>query len=136
MSKPRELTPKMIVRKFYEEVINRRDLDAIDRLLTDDFRHNGERRGRTGQRQAVEAFFTAFSDLRHEILIILAEDELVSAHQRWSGTFDGTFMGHAPNGRLVSFTSTAVIKVRHEQIAEAWDVTDIGLAAQLDRTDR
>ena len=41
--------------------------------------HNGDARGRRGQRQAVEAFLTAFPDLRHEILIILAQAELVNA---------------------------------------------------------
>ncbi len=127
----RDPDPETIVRDFYEEAINRRDLGAIDRLLTDDFVHNGEARGRPGQRQAVEAFLTTFPDLHHEILIILAEGDLVSAHQRWTGTMDGPFMGHAPNGRLVSFTSTAILKIRGDQIAEAWDVTDIALAAQL-----
>lgn len=127
----READPKTIVRDFYDEVINRRDLDAIDRLLTDDFRHNGEARGRSGQRQAVSQFLTGFPDLRHEILIILAEGDLVSAHQRWTGTFDGTFMGHPPTGRAVSFTSTAILQVRRGQIAQAWDVVDIALAAQL-----
>jgi predicted ester cyclase len=129
---PRAPDPKAIVRDFYEEVINGRNLGAIDRLLTRDFRHNGEERGRAGQRQAVEEFLTGFPDLRHEILIILAEGDLVSAHQRWTGTVDGTFMGHAPNGRVVSFTSTAILRVRGSEIAEASDVTDIGLAAQLD----
>ena len=123
--------PKTIVRDFYEQAINQRDLGAIDRLLTDDFRHNGEACGRAGQRQAVEAFLTAFPDLRHEILIILSEGDLVSAHQRWTGTFEGTFLGHQPNGRSVSFTSTAILKVGGGQIAEAWDVVDIALAAQL-----
>lgn len=63
----RDPGPKIIIRDFYEQVINRRDLNAIDQLLADDFRHNGEARGRSGQRQAVEAFLTAFPDLRHEI---------------------------------------------------------------------
>jgi len=129
---PRDPDTKIIVCDFYDEVINRRNLGAIDRLLTDDFRHNGEARGRTGQRRAVNEFLTAFPDLRHEILIILAEGDLVSAHQRWTGTLEGTFMGHAPNGRLVSFTSTAILQVRGDQIAQAWDVVDIALAAQLD----
>ena len=125
------IDPKTIVRDFYEEAINRRDLRAVDRLLAEDFRHNGEGRGRAGQRQAVAAFLTAFPDLRHEILIILAEGGLVSAHQRWTGTFEGEFLGHKPNGRRVSFTSTAILKVRGGLIAEAWDVVDIALAAQL-----
>lgn len=129
---PRGPDPKTVVRDFYDEVINRGDVGAIDRLLTEDFRHNGEARGRTGQRQAVEDFLTGFPDLRHEILIILAEGDLVSAHQRWTGTFDGTFMGRAPTGRLVSFTSTAILQVRSYQIAQAWDVVDIALAAQLE----
>lgn len=77
------------------------------------------------------AFLDAFPDLRHDILIILGEGDLVSAHQKWTGTFDGQFMGHAPNGRLVSFTSTAILQVRGNQIAQAWDVIDIALAAQL-----
>lgn len=123
--------PKAIVRQFYEEAINRRDLGAVDRLLAEDFRHNGDERGRSGQRQAVNAFLTAFPDLRHEILIILAEGDLVSAHQRWTGTFGGPFMGHPPSGRRVSFTSTAILRVSDGRIAEAWDVVDIALAAEL-----
>ncbi len=77
---PHDPDPKSVVREFYERAINRRDLSAVDALLTDDFRHNGERRGRTGQREAVSAFLSAFPDLRHQILIILAEGDLVSAH--------------------------------------------------------
>lgn len=129
MTKP--IQPKQLVRRFYAEAINDRDPGAIDRLLTEDFRHNGEERGRSGQRIAVAAFLAGFSDLRHEILIILAEGDLVSAHQRWSGTHDGPFMGSPPSGRKVSFTSTAILRVRGGEIAEAWDVTDIGLAGQL-----
>ena len=128
---PRRPDPKTIVRLFYEQAINRRDPGAIDRLLAENFRHNGEERGRAGQLQAVNAFLSAFPDLRHEILIILAEGELVSAHQRWTGTFGGPFMGHAPNGRTISFTSTAILRVSDGRIAEAWDVVDIALAAQL-----
>jgi predicted ester cyclase len=128
---PASYDPKTVVRDFYEQAINRRDLGAVDRLLTRDFRHNGENRGREGQRQAVAAFLTAFPDLRHEILIILAEGDLVSAQQQWTGTMAGPFMGHAPNGRAISFASTAILKIRDGCIAEAWDVIDIGLAAQL-----
>ena len=123
--------PKTVISDFYDEVINRRNVGAIDRLLTEDFRHNGEARGRAGQRQAVSDFLTGFPDLRHEILIMLSEGELVSAYQSWTGTFDGPFMGHQPTGRRVSFTSTAILQVHGGRIAQAWDVVDIALAAEL-----
>ena len=55
---------KELVRRFYAEVINGRDVDAIDALLAVDFIHDGERRGRDGQKPAVRAFLDGFSDPR------------------------------------------------------------------------
>jgi len=123
---------KELVRRFYAEAINDRDLDAVDRLLGEDFTHDGERRGRAGQRQAVAAFLDGFSDLRNEILLILAEDDLVAAHQRWTGTQDGEFLGFPPSGRPVEFTSTAVLRIADGLIVAAWDQVDLlGLTQQL-----
>lgn len=123
---------KDLVRRFYAEAINGRDLDAVDRLLSEDFRHDDEKRGRAGQRAAVAAFLDGFSDLRNEILLILAEDDLVAAHQRWTGTHDGEFLGFAPSGRRVEFTSTAVLRVAGGLIVAAWDQVDmLGLTRQL-----
>lgn len=126
---------KDLVRRFYAEAINGRDLDAVDRLLSEDFTHDGEARGRSGQRQAVAAFLGGFSDLRNEVLLILAEDDLVAAHQRWTGTHDGEFLGFAATGHAVEFTSTAVLRVENGLIAAAWDQVDLlGLTRQLEAT--
>lgn len=124
--------PKELVRRFYREAINKRDLSAVDRLLSTGFVHNGEARGRDGQRAAVQAFLEGFSDLRNEILLILAEGDLVAAHQRWTGTNDGAFLGAPATGKPVEFTSTAVLRVSDGEIAEAWDEVDmLGLTSQL-----
>jgi predicted ester cyclase len=121
-----------LARRFYAEAINGRDSGACDRLLTRGFVHNGEGRGRGGQRAAVDYFLAAFPDLRHEVELILAEGDLVAAHQRWRGTHGGEFMGVAATGRAVDFTSTAVLRIEGGQIAEAWDEVDVaGLMAQL-----
>jgi steroid delta-isomerase-like uncharacterized protein len=123
---------KQLVRRFYAEAIDGRDLGAVERLLAEDFTHDDERRGRAGQRQAVAAFLDGFSDLRNEILLILAEGDLVAAHQRWTGTHDGEFLGIAPTGRRVAFTSTAVLRIADGLIAAAWDEVDLlGLTRQL-----
>ena len=121
-----------LVRRFYAEAINGRDLSAIDRLLAEDFTHDDETRGREAQRAAVAAFLEAFSDLHNEILLILAEGDLVAAHQRWTGTHDGEFIGMPPTDRRVEFTSTAVFRVRDGLIVAAWDEVDLlGLTGQL-----
>jgi predicted ester cyclase len=101
-------------------------------LLSVDFVHNGEPRGRVGQRQAVDYFLAAFPDLTNEIELILAEDDLVAAHQRWTGTHEGEFLGVEPSGRRVEFSSTAVLRVRDGLIARAWDEIDAaGILQQL-----
>jgi len=123
---------KELVRRFYREAIVERDSSACERLLSVDFVHNGEPRGRAGQRQAVDYFLAAFPDLEHEITLILAEDDLVAARQRWSGTHGGEFLGVEASGKQVEFTSTAILRVRDGLISQAWDELDSGaILAQL-----
>jgi predicted ester cyclase len=131
--RPGELAAcKELVARFYEEVINGRDAGGVERLLSEDFVHNGERRGRDGQRRAVQEFLDAFPDLRTESELILAEGDLVAAHQRWSGTHEGTIAGVEPTGRRVEFTSTAILRIHGGLITEAWDEVDLaGLLGQL-----
>jgi steroid delta-isomerase-like uncharacterized protein len=125
---------KDLVRRFYREAINERDSGACERLLSEDFVHNGEPRGRAGQRQAVDYFLAAFPDLRNEIELILAEDDLIAAHQRWSGTHSDEFLGVEATGQRVEFTSTAVLRVRDGLISQAWDEMDTGtIIKQLSR---
>ena len=113
------------MRRFYAEAINGRDLDAVTRLLTEGFTHDGNQLGSAGQREVVAGFLNGFSDLRNEILIILGEDDLVAAHQRWTGTHDGEFAGVPASGNAVDFTSTALLRIEDGQIAEAWDEVDM-----------
>ena len=102
---------KELVRRFYREAIVERDSSACERLLSVDFVHNGETRGRAGQRQTVDYFLVAFPDLGHEIELLFGEGDLVAAHQRWAGIHGGEFLGVAATGRRIEFTSTAILRV-------------------------
>ncbi|MGA7396864.1 MAG: ester cyclase [Solirubrobacterales bacterium] len=121
-----------LVQRFYEEAINKRDETACARLLTDDFVHNNQFRGREGQQGAVDEMLAAFPDLAVRIMMTVAEDDKVAAHQRWRGTHHGTFLGIEPSGNKVEFTSTAILLIHGGLIAQAWDEIDLmGLALQL-----
>jgi len=121
-----------LVERFYREGINERRLDLIDELITEDFVHNGQSRGREGQRRVYEEFLTAFPDLQTEIVEIFAADALVAVHRRWTGTHAGTFEGVEATGRKVDFQSTAILKIRDGRIAEYHGVLDmLTLMAQL-----
>ena len=123
---------KEAVRSFYAEAINGRDTYACERWLSKGFVHNGVKRGREGQRDVVAYFLAAFDPLRHEILLLLADGDLVAAHQRWSGRQVGEFLGCPASGRQITFTSTAILRVAGGEISEAWDEMDSGtIRAQL-----
>ena len=121
-----------VVRRFYAEAINGRDVSACNRLLTADFVHEGVQRGREGQREAVEVFLGAFDPLDHTIDAIFGDGELVCARQTWRGRHVGNFFGVPASGKDATFTSTAVLRVRDGLIAEAWDQMDLfGLFGQI-----
>ena len=58
-----------IVRRLWDVVWNRGELDAIDDLVDDDFTNFGIRRsgGRAAMRHIVTVWRTAFPDLRYDI---------------------------------------------------------------------
>ena len=121
-----------LVERFYEEVVNERRLETIDELLSEEFVHNGEPRGREGQRRTYEEFFTGFPDLKSEVVEIFASGDKVAVHRRWTGTHEGTFQGVEPTGRSVEFESTAILGVRDGQITDYRGVVDLlGLLEQL-----
>lgn len=119
-----------LVERFYDEVINERRLEVIDELISDDFVHNGEHRGRVGQRAVYEAFLSSFPDLKSEVLEIFASGGKVAVHRRWTATHQGAFNGIAPTGRPVDFQSMAMITIRNGQIAEYHGVLDLFTAMQ------
>jgi predicted ester cyclase len=123
---------KEVVRSFYAEAINSRDTYACERWLAKGFVHNGVKRGREGQREVVAYFLAAFEPLRHEIPLLLAEGDLVAAHQRWRGRQVGEFLGCPASAREIAFTSTAVLRIAGGEIAQAWDEMDTGaIVAQM-----
>jgi len=121
-----------IAAEFYEQVINNRDIDTIDKFLTDDFIHNGVSRGISGQRAAVEMFLNAFSPLVNTIEISFSSGELVCVHENWKGIHTGEFMGVAATGKNVEWSSTAILKFSGGKICRAWDENDfLGLFQQI-----
>ena len=126
------MTNKEVVIRFYEIAFGEKDAAKSSLLLTEDFIHNGEKKGRDGQAQIVKYFNNAFPDMFHTIDMIFVEGKYVTARQSWSGTHKGEFGGVQPTGKVITFDSTAILKVENELIAEAWDCFDMyGIYKQM-----
>jgi hypothetical protein len=119
---------KQLVVRWFEEVWNRGNRDAIPELLhSDGVLHDGAR-DLLGPRD----FFVFYDDLRTQFadfritpVVILAEDDLVCMH--WSADFR-----HKQSGKAMHISGTSVVRVEADRFVEAWQNWDAaGLQAQL-----
>ena len=60
--------------------------------------------GGTGYLSVVDLMRKSFSDIRWDMVDMVAEDDKVAVSWICSGTHDGDFMGLAPTGKKVSFS--------------------------------
>jgi steroid delta-isomerase-like uncharacterized protein len=119
---------KALVTRYYDEVLNQRDLAALDDLLAPDFASwlpDGTQLGRAEYRDAVMASHQAFPDLVVVVLDQLAEGDKVATRWRASGTHRGLFAGIAATGRPVTITAMHLHRVADGQLIEHWEEIDL-----------
>jgi steroid delta-isomerase-like uncharacterized protein len=128
---------KQLVRRLYEELFNRGNLDAADELVASDYvRHDlrpGEApAGPAGQKAGAEKFRAAFADLRMDVEALVAEGDLVAARWTMLGTHTGAWGGIAPTGRSIRLSGVNFFRIADQKIAEIWNLRDdFGLREQL-----
>jgi hypothetical protein len=107
---------KALVRRLVDEFINGGKLDLLEELFAPELVEP--------VRQADTSFRAAFPDWREEIVDLVAEGDKVAARFRCSDTFQGEFMGAAPNGRRQEVDEVYFLRVRDGRIVEYWGLED------------
>jgi steroid delta-isomerase-like uncharacterized protein len=114
---------------FYDEVFRRRNVDAVDELLTDDFMEHIPAPGQGTDRQAAKGFIgqmlQAFPDLDLTIENQIAEGDTVAAVATMTGTHKGDFLGAPATGRQVSVTFMDTARVRDGKFSDHWGLVDL-----------
>jgi steroid delta-isomerase-like uncharacterized protein len=119
---------KALVTRYYDEVLNQRNLAALDDLLAPNFASwlpDGTRLGRVEYRDAVVASHQAFPDLVVEVLDQLAEGDKVATRWRASGTHRGPFAGIPATGRPVRITAMHLHRVVDGKLTGHWEEIDL-----------
>src|SRR5215218_10232744 len=120
---------KALVRRFTEEVYNRRNLDAADELLAPDFvdygAPPGEDAGIEGYKLAVATEQAASSDLHFSIEEQIAEGDKVVSRVVGSGSVDqGELKGVAPTGVRITIENISINRVVEGKIVDERTVSD------------
>jgi predicted ester cyclase len=132
---------KSVVRRFYEELWNGRDLSVADEIFADDCvthqlqsgaETEGVRRGPAEVKHHVAAWLEGFPDLRFGVEELVAEGDLVVSRAVMRGTHAGAWLGIAPTGRRVSIRMSVTHRIASGKIVEDWVLVEaLGFFQQL-----
>ncbi|MBO8191202.1 ester cyclase [Streptomyces oryzae] len=127
---------KLVVSRFFEEVINANNLDAADGLCTSDYREHDPGLSSydldlAQAKQENSEIIAAFNP-RITVESLIAEGDLVACRMTYQGRHTGTYKGLEPTGREFAGTAHATFRCQGGKIAEAWwNWDDLGVLRQL-----
>lgn len=117
--------------RWFEEVWNNRREDAIDEMLAEDVVGHGlnDAEGRTVSgkdsfKNLHRAFLVAYPDFKITVEDVITEGDKMAARCRVSGTHAGDGLGVAPTDQRVEFSGMIMVRVKDDQIVEAWNEFD------------
>jgi steroid delta-isomerase-like uncharacterized protein len=128
---------KITVRRGFEELFTRGQLDIADEVFSQDYvGHDAtmprDIRGPSEAKQLVQMYRSAFPDLKMIVEEQLAEGDLVATRFTASGTHRGELMGIAPTGAKVTVTGVTVDRMKDGKSVESWTSYDaLGMLRQL-----
>ena len=127
---------KAVLRRFYEEVWNEGNLDAIDEIISPNFTTHTPQPGispdREGVKQFVTAYQSAFPDVHVRVEDQVAEGDKVVTRFSAHATHQGELMGIPATGKEINITGIGLFRVEGGQIVEGWTEFDrMGMMQQL-----
>jgi steroid delta-isomerase-like uncharacterized protein len=123
MSSETELN-KSVIRRFVDEVQNKKDWDVYDELNGPEFVNHSAPPGipsdREGGKIYLGAFLNAFPDCRFTVDDMIAEGDQVVTKKTFTGTHEAEFAGIPPTGKRVTLQFVDIMRVRDGRIVEHW----------------
>jgi predicted ester cyclase len=127
---------KTSVRRFYDEVFNKKNRAAIDEFIdpnrVDHAAPPGTPGGLAGAKQTIGMYLTAFPDLHFTVEDMIAEGDKLVARLTVRGTQQGAFMGIPPTGKHVTVTAIDISRMAGGKSVEHWiEMDTLGMMQQL-----
>ncbi|MFE9771409.1 ester cyclase [Streptomyces sp. NPDC005931] len=127
---------KIVVRRFFDEVVNTKNLDLADELCTDGYREHDPglssydldlAQAKQENGEVMDAF-----NPRLTVESMIAEGDLVTCRISYRGRHTGPYQGMEPTHREFSGTGHATFRFEGGKVAESWwNLDDLGLLRQL-----
>jgi len=127
---------KALVRRFYEEVFNHKNMAGIDAFVDpNSIEHAlppGMPGGIKGSKQFIGMYLAAFPDLHLTVEDQVAEADKVTTRWTSRGTHQGELMGIPPTGKHVTVTGIDINRFEDGKSVEHWlNMDNLGMLQQL-----
>ena len=128
---------KAVVRRFYEEVMNKGNLDVLDEVMEEDFDDHGEAlfgspHGRAMLRGGIQMAHTMVSDMSVKLEDMVASGDMVGVRGSMSCRATGNFMGLEPSGNELAWKGIAMFRLKDGKITQRWFNSDsLSIMTQL-----
>jgi steroid delta-isomerase-like uncharacterized protein len=115
---------KAVVRRFIEEVQNKKNMELFDELNAEDFVNLSAPPGvpsdREGGKMFLGGFLSAFPDSQVTIDEMIAEGDRVATKKTFTGTHTGAGIGIPPTDKRVTIQYVDILRLRDGRIIEHW----------------
>ena len=118
---------KALSRRAWEEIVNQKNLDAIDEFFTADclwHQPDQDLQGPEQAKQFVGMYLSAFPDTQVSVEDVIAEGDRVVTRVRLGGTHQAELMGIAPTQRQIEVKGVTIHRIEGGKIVEEWERYD------------
>lgn len=127
------VSPREVIRRFYEEFWNERKLDVADQLVSQSHaltspHISGSTVGPAAYKKQLASFVAGFPDLRFTVEDTICEKDKIAAFWTLSGTHKGEFLGIAPTNKKISITGITMHQIVDGKILDSqalWDAISL-----------
>lgn len=114
---------KELVRRIFDEIVNKGQVDAADELMSEDFLDHGpmgDVPGRDAFKASVSQWLAAVPDVHCEVDNLIAEGDLVGWTVRTTGTHTGDGLGFPATNKSFETVSANIGRMRDGRAVEHW----------------
>lgn len=117
------------IKRFYDEVMGKGNMKAIDELVAEDFVEHylpdpSMPANRAGVHQTMAMFRTAFPDLQVTLEDLVAKGDKVWTYTTMRGTHKGELMGMPATGKKIEVKGFDIVRFVNGKAVEHWGLSD------------
>jgi steroid delta-isomerase-like uncharacterized protein len=119
---------KEMAHRWFSEVVNEGNLDAVDEICSPDFVDHDPLPGTSGDlaglKEGVQQIRAAFPDIQAAAEDILVEGDRLAVRSTMQATHEGDFLGIPASGKKINVANYDFVRFEGDKCVEHWGVID------------